>query len=209
MNTSLIDILRLRSEPLEITVDEYGCIAAANYDFGGPYSVGIVFVHSEGDIAIGADPPTRADYRWLNDAAFEALDFPGKKQAVMEAFGFEEDADCPWVELNAEGGIVLATDIEPRMLAWLAEPVELSDDLGWVPHSLSQYLPGFEIMAALPVAKQQRLGLREVDIGGMGSGGCWAVEVKASPEVLDAALMTAGLPFRLSRKTSRLPTKPL
>lgn len=200
MDTRLIDILRNRSEPLKIIINEYECIAAASYEFSSPYSIGIVFVHPEGDIAIGADPPARADYRRLNDAAFEALDFSGKKQAVMEAFCFDENADCPWVELNARGDIVMSTDSEPRMLAWLAEPVDLDDDLDWVPRSLSQYLPGFEIMAALPVAMQKLLGLREVDIGGMGSGGCWAIEVKASPELLDAALVSAGLPFRLERR---------
>ena len=91
------------------------------------------------------------------------------------------------------------------MMAWLAEPTESDDDLGWVPRRLSEYLPGFEIMDALSKEVQEKLGLREVDIGGMASGGCWAVKLNASTYALDKALRAAGLPFRVARSTSTLP----
>lgn len=205
ISTSLIDVLRCRTKPLKISIDEYRCIVAHRYDFGGAFKVGVIFDHSEGPIVIGVDPPSRAEYRGLKDSEFKSLTYAEKKHVVNERFGFEEEEQYPWIIFNALGEKIPDTDTEARMMAWLTEPTEGKDDLNWVPRYLSEYLPGFEIMEALTVDVRTRLGLCEVDIGGMGSSGCWAVKVTASPSRFDAALRAAGLPFRLAKSSSKLP----
>lgn len=59
-------------------------------------------------------------------------------------------------------------------------------------------LPGYDLLSALDQATQKGLGLREADIGGPDSGGCWVIKTEASREELNAALAAADLPFRVT-----------
>jgi len=190
MTLSLIDSLRGRKEPLLIDIDEYGCIVAAEYEFSSMYSVGVVFCHPEGDIDIGVDAPTRAEVLHVENPEFTALPDSAKKATIMEKLGY-----CPWIDDSDEPDE--RCDSEDCLARWLAENLEGDEFISWVPRELSEHLPGFDLLSTLDQATQKRLGLREVDIGGPASGGCWAVRTEASGEKLNAALVAADLPFRV------------
>jgi hypothetical protein len=198
MAGSLTEALRGRSAPLLIDIDEHGCIVAADHHFNTSFEFGVAFPHPEGEIVVGFDRPTRAQSMGLDTPEFAASTYAEQKRAAMdEQWGSDiDDADCPWVEIDATGGVLPASDTEERLRAWLDEPEDSERVLGWHPR-VSQWLPGFEIMDAMGAAERKRHGLREVDIGGPTSGGCWAVQVRASPEKLDAAPTAKGLPFRV------------
>jgi hypothetical protein len=198
MKPSLIDRLGGRAAPLLINIDEYGCIVAAECKFNTPYDVGVVFCHPEGDIVIGADRPSRAQFRGLDNPEFAALPYSAKKESVMAEFDFHEDEDCPWIVIDGNGEPVERTDNEDHLGRWLAEQVEWDECISWFPAWMSPHLPGYELLSALDQVTQERLGLCEVDIGGPASGGCCAISTGASREELNAALIEADLPLRVA-----------
>ena len=198
MNASLVDILRQRTTPLDITIDEEKSIVALNYDYDATYEVGIIFAHPEGAIIIGTDRPSNRVYQTLDNADFNLLPFDQKKKVVMAAFAFYRLYECPWIERNMNGKILRKTDNEANLMHWLDEPVSDEHFLHWVPVSLSPYLPGFEIMKNLRPEVRVKLGMQQMDLGGPSSGGCMVVIVDASPTDLNKALIDARLPFRVA-----------
>ncbi len=190
---SLISALRGRSAPLPIDLED-GCIAAARCGYDGPYDFNITFHHPEGDIRMGLDAPTRAEYLGLNTPEFHALPYPEKRGKVLG----EYDEDGMWLTFDGDGEIEPSSDTEDRLTAWLSKRLEDEEAVCSWPEWLSQFLPGFEIYGALPEADRTRLGLRKIYLGAApGCDGIAAVAVKATPSELDEVLVARGLPFRV------------
>jgi hypothetical protein len=143
-----------------------------------------------GDIVIGMDPPTRAEVLHVENPEFAALPYSAKKATIMKELGY-----CPWIENTDEPDE--QADSEDCLDRWLAQIVDWDEFVGWLPREMSQHLPGYDLLSALDRATQKRLGLREVDLGGPASGGCWAIKTEASREELNEALVAADLPFRV------------
>ena len=169
MRYSLIDSLRGRAAPLLIDIDERGCIVAAEYDFSSPYYVGVVFGHPEGDIVFGVDQPTRAQSLDLGSPEFVGLPYAAKKATIMNKLGY-----CPWIDFSDEPDEL--ADTEECLDRWLAEILDGDEFISWIPREISECLPRYDLLSALDQATQKRFGLREVDIGGPASGGCWVIK---------------------------------
>ena len=188
----LIARLKDRSAPLLIDLVD-GCIVASGFGFDGPYDFNVTFHHMEGDISMGCDVPTRAEHLGLNTPDFAELSYAEKKRKALDRYD-EEDV---WLVFDEDGAVKPESDTEDRLIAWLSTKLK-DEEASTCPLELSQFYPGLEIYSAVPKGDRARLGLRQVFWGSSPAhAGFAAVEVKATPNELNAVLVATGLPFRV------------
>ena len=123
-----------------------------------------------------------------------------KKQAVMEATGWEYDEECEWLEVDVNGDALPGFETNDVICEWLADLLIYVDPDRhghYTARIATEYTPGFEIWQALPEHQAERLGFRESDLGGPASS-VPCVSIRASAEELQQVLETYGLPFIVS-----------
>ena len=170
--------LAKRQAPLDLVIGSDGDIVAKDFSFGKAFDYSVVFHHSEGEIEVGEDVPTRREW-FVFGEDFDTLPQAERRLRALEVAEDLGEPPCP------QDG-----DLDE----WLDQKVE--SDCFEPSCGLSEHLPGLDIVEGLLPIVCLQLGLKKVDIGGPASVVEAAVLCR-DVEALDMAIREAELPYRV------------
>lgn len=192
----LLQLLNDRSRfktPLEVELDELGCIRARHFTFDGDYAFGSTIHHEGQAIDRGVSWPTEQDYYRIalpdEDLPYEAL-----KSIVQDAKDDDPD-DLPWIEYDEHGNAIPGSETKERLLAWLQRPVEDDRLDSWGDCRISEYGIGIEIYEALSDEERYQIGLVLGDFGTISIA--MQAQLEGSAESFNLLMGQKGIPVVL------------
>jgi hypothetical protein len=203
----LIDALQGRRSPLPIVLEDHGVIVAKRFDYAGPYSISVTFLHPEGNIVIGSNWPSRAEFMDITKTQLLESSYADLAELVCDNHGYEwkNFKDSPWLDdgnpalrecFDSEGLFLKETPaLRARLLEWLIEEDEEAPWIDGLFPELHEGLVGYAVRDALPKAEVTRLGLITGDFRGGPGGYAERVAFKGNPTELEEALRKWRLPF--------------
>lgn len=205
----LLDSLKDYKIPLSVELEDNGVLVAKRFDYGGPFSIGVIFMHPEGDICIGANWPTRAEMCDISREMLKSSSYVDLAELACQTQGgdWEHFEDSPWIKSDDpeirtcfdRKGKFLAES--PQLRSMLVEWLEYEDEEapfidGLFP-DLHEGLVGYAIRDALPASEVDLLDLATGDFRGGPGGYAERVAYRGDPLVLEASLRTWHIPFTL------------
>lgn len=180
--------------PRVLLTREGNIIVAKFYSFLGQGLMGVAARCDDGSVVLyscSANPTNREYYRVdVSDAA----NYEAKRSAVLRATGWSSDEEFEWLETDSNGDVIPGTDTNATITAWLNRDIREELLESWCSGSVSQYAPGFEIMARLTPREIDQLKMREANLGGPASS-VPCVASLATLQALNDVLKRKNLPF--------------
>lgn len=184
------------TEPKVLLTREDRVIVAKNYAELGGGVIGIAALCDDGSdkFYVEKEHPTHREYYGI-EVPDAAAGYEKRKQAVIEATGWEDPEQFGWIEIDENGDAVPETETDERLTAWLNDAKSTNDDYwNWGSRTANAFAPGFALMSSLSKEEITRLGMHEWDRGGIGSS-VPCVVCNASLEELNRIIVQNDLPF--------------
>ena len=206
----LLNALNEYPNPFLIDLEDNGVIVARHAAYAGPFSVSITFSHTEGDIVIGSNWPTRAERCDLSAEQLASTNYPELAEAVSQMKGCDWQFldGSPWLDgqdemvkglFDRDGKLLMVTPVLlDNLKRWLGHEDEEAPWIDGLFPELHEGLVGYAIRDGLPRSEVRRLGLMTGDFRGGPGGYAERVAYRGDPVLLEESMRKHGLPFTLN-----------